>query len=89
MIIFFLVIFLMYLNAQLQKLKDELAKAGLLYFENGAVENWNPDLGIEEQAELLPYDKKWEFPREKLKLGKVFILITRIFIYIDYCLEIN
>ncbi|VVC44268.1 Protein kinase, ATP binding site,Tyrosine-protein kinase, active site,Immunoglobulin [Cinara cedri] len=53
-----------------QKLKQELALAGLLHFENGAVESWNPDLGIEEQAELLPYDKRWEFPRDKLKLGK-------------------
>ncbi|XP_025418891.1 vascular endothelial growth factor receptor 1 isoform X3 [Sipha flava] len=53
-----------------RKLRKELALAGLLYFENGAVESWNPDLGIEEQAELLPYDKRWEFPRDKLKLGK-------------------
>jgi len=46
----------------------------LLNFERGAVESWNPDLGIEAQAELLPYDKRWEFPREKLKLGKEFNL---------------
>jgi FMS-like tyrosine kinase 1 len=25
---------------------------------------------LDEQADLLPYDKKFEFPREKLKLGK-------------------
>ncbi len=25
---------------------------------------------MDEQADLLPYDKKYEFPREKLKLGK-------------------
>ena len=53
----------------MQKLKQELAKAAKLHFENGDVEKWNPDLGIEEQAELLPYDKRWEFPRNKLKLG--------------------
>lgn len=53
-------------------MKKELALAGLLHFENGAVESWNPDLGIEEQAELLPYDKKWEFSREKIKLGNFF-----------------
>lgn len=34
------------------------------------MENLNPDLRVDDQAELLPYDKKWEFPREKLKLGK-------------------
>lgn len=53
-------------------MRKELALAGLLHFENGAVESWNPDLGIEDQAELLPYDKRWEFPRDKLKLGKQF-----------------
>lgn len=25
---------------------------------------------MDDQAELLPYDKKWEFPRQKLKIGK-------------------
>lgn len=30
----------------------------------------NPDLALDEQAELLPYDKKYEFSRDKLKLGK-------------------
>lgn len=61
-------------------MKDELAKAGLSYFEKGAVESLNPDLRIEDQAELLPYDKKWEFPRDKLKLGKVFLIISLTFI---------
>ncbi|XP_057369372.1 vascular endothelial growth factor receptor 1-like isoform X2 [Daphnia carinata] len=26
-------------------------------------------LGLEEQVEILPYDKQWEFPRHRLKLG--------------------
>lgn len=43
---------------------------GLANFEKGAVENINPELGIDDQAELLPYDRKWEFPIEQLKLGK-------------------
>lgn len=30
----------------------------------------NPDLCVGDQAELLPYDNKWEFSREKLKLGR-------------------
>lgn len=49
------------------------------------MESWNPDLGIEEQAELLPYDKRWEFPRDKLKLGKLFkeiVIYFFIFFYI-------
>ncbi|XP_046748827.1 mast/stem cell growth factor receptor Kit-like [Diprion similis] len=48
----------------------ELLDAGLTHFEDGALECLNPDLTVGEQAELLPYDKKWEFPREDLKLGK-------------------
>lgn len=58
----------------------------MLHFENGAVESWNPDLGIEEQAELLPYDKRWEFPRDKLKLGKQFKEIYLSLFYIIYLL---
>lgn len=34
------------------------------------MENINPNLSLDDQAELLPYDKKWEFPIEQLKLGK-------------------
>lgn len=30
----------------------------------------NRDLPLEEQADLLPYDKRWEFPRNRLRLGK-------------------
>ncbi|KAF5286422.1 hypothetical protein FQR65_LT12603 [Abscondita terminalis] len=53
-----------------QELRLELKRAGLANFENGALENLNPELGIDDQAELLPYNRKYEFPREKLKLGK-------------------
>ena len=52
-----------------KKLQRELRIAGLANFEKGAIESLNPDLAIDDQAELLPYDKKWEFPVEKLKLG--------------------
>ncbi|XP_074649974.1 vascular endothelial growth factor receptor 1-like isoform X2 [Tubulanus polymorphus] len=31
----------------------------------------NPDLPIDEQTECLPYDIKWEFPKDKMKLGMV------------------
>ncbi|XP_014471193.1 PREDICTED: vascular endothelial growth factor receptor 1 [Dinoponera quadriceps] len=51
-------------------MKKELMEAGLMHFEEGALECLNPDLTVDDQAELLPYDKKWEFPRERLKLGK-------------------
>ena len=39
-------------------------------FDQGQLELFNPDLPLDEQVELLPYDKRWEFPRERLKLGK-------------------
>lgn len=52
-----------------QKMRKELMEAGLMHFEEGALECLNPDLTVDDQAELLPYDKKWEFPRERLKLG--------------------
>jgi FMS-like tyrosine kinase 1 len=53
----------------LQKLQEELNLAGLANFEKGALENINPELPVDEQADLLPYDRTWEFPREKLILG--------------------
>ncbi|XP_067203643.1 vascular endothelial growth factor receptor 1-like isoform X3 [Linepithema humile] len=53
-----------------KRMKRELMEAGLTHFVEGALECLNPDLTIDDQAELLPYDKKWEFPRERLKLGK-------------------
>lgn len=46
-----------------------MAAAGLLYFKEGVTKSLNPDLGIDEQAELLPYDERFEFPAEKLTLG--------------------
>ncbi|XP_045479289.1 vascular endothelial growth factor receptor 1-like isoform X2 [Harmonia axyridis] len=53
-----------------KKLEKVLMEAGLANFEKGQLENLNPELGIDDQAELLPYDKKWEFPIQNLKLGK-------------------
>ncbi|XP_023247047.1 vascular endothelial growth factor receptor kdr-like, partial [Copidosoma floridanum] len=50
--------------------KKQLLKAGLTNFNNGAVDLINPDLTVNDQAEYLPYDEKWEFPREKLQLGQ-------------------
>jgi FMS-like tyrosine kinase 1 len=55
--------------AGLQKLKEELNLMGLANFEMGALESINPELPVDEQADLLPYDRTWEFPREKLVLG--------------------
>ncbi|XP_064481699.1 vascular endothelial growth factor receptor 1-like isoform X2 [Ornithodoros turicata] len=39
-------------------------------FNKGQIEFFNPDLPLCEQAELLPYDPRWEFPKDRLKLGR-------------------
>ncbi|XP_046462720.1 fibroblast growth factor receptor 4-like [Daphnia pulex] len=37
---------------------------------NGDPNRIDPDVPMEYQTEFLPYDKKWEFPRKRLRLGK-------------------
>lgn len=53
-----------------RRMYEQLRQAGLANFVEGNVESMNPDLPLNEQADLLPYDKRFEFPREKLELGK-------------------
>lgn len=48
----------------------ELTKAELDLFVAGDPTAINPDLGVDDQAELLPYNREYEFPRDKLSLGK-------------------
>lgn len=69
----------------------ELEAAGLAYFETGNFQRLDPSLKLDEQAELLPYDKEKEFSRRKLKIketlsvgsyGKVVKAVaTRIVFY--------
>ncbi|XP_046352612.1 vascular endothelial growth factor receptor 1-like [Haliotis rufescens] len=33
--------------------------------------DYNPDLPIDEQTACLPYDPKWEFPKDRLRLGMI------------------
>lgn len=70
LILIALVIYLCIRVNRERKLLRELKAAGLANFEEGAVEHINPALNLDEQADLLPYDREFEFPREKLKLGK-------------------
>lgn len=42
-------------------------------FINGQITLLDPQRPIQEQTEMLPYDTKWEFPKEQLQLSK-FIL---------------
>lgn len=39
----------------------------------GDPDKMNSDLPLEEQVDLLPYDPKWEFPRNRLVLGSITI----------------
>ncbi|XP_076277206.1 PDGF- and VEGF-receptor related isoform X2 [Lasioglossum baleicum] len=67
------VILIIYFTIKVRRekiMRKELMEAGLTHFEEGAVECLNPEMTVDDQAEFLPYDKKWEFPRERLKLGK-------------------
>ena len=51
-------------------MREQLKEPVLMHFEEGALDCINPELTVNDQAELLPYDRKWEFPRDRLKLGK-------------------
>jgi hypothetical protein len=42
----------------------------------------NRQLSIEEQTEYLPYDKRWEFPRYRLKLGKCLRPLNEIYLHL-------
>ena len=53
-----------------RKLIAEFKAAGLENFEEGNLEFINTDLNLDEQADLLPYDKSFEFPRNKLEFRK-------------------
>ncbi|XP_055641478.1 vascular endothelial growth factor receptor 1 isoform X2 [Toxorhynchites rutilus septentrionalis] len=47
-----------------------MKEAGLANFEEGNLDQMNPEISLDEQADLLPYKSEYEFPKEKLKLGK-------------------
>lgn len=65
-----LVAFLAFKLIKEKKLRKELSEIGLENFVEGAPDSMNPNIPLDEQAELLPYNKIWEFPRESLKFGK-------------------
>ncbi|XP_043065334.1 vascular endothelial growth factor receptor 1 isoform X14 [Drosophila ficusphila] len=54
-----------------QKKNRELEATGFYNFKEGAPERINKDLPLATQALNLPYDENFEFPAEKLKLGKL------------------
>lgn len=50
--------------------RKKFERAGLARFENGYVNGLSPNLALDAQADLLPYNSRYEFPSYKLKLGK-------------------
>ena len=48
----------------------KLTAQELKMFENGDPSGINPEMGVDDQADLLPYNKGFEFPTDKLKFGK-------------------
>lgn len=54
-----------YMLRRLKKHRD------LIYFLDGKPELINPNVPIHEQVDLLPYDRNYEFPKEKLARGKL------------------
>ncbi|KAF2359275.1 Immunoglobulin I-set [Trinorchestia longiramus] len=65
-----IIVFLIYLSIQFkerQKQADELT----LYFEKGDPDKLTPDMGLNEQAALLPIKKSFEFPRSKLEYERL------------------
>lgn len=73
MVISILLLLLIYFIVRVHrknKLIAELKAAGLANFEEGNLEIFDADVNLNEQADLLPYNKKFEFPRGNLTLGK-------------------
>lgn len=66
----FLGVCIVFLLLRIYYYRRELKAAGLENFEEGDIEKINPELPLEDQADLLPYDKSYEFPKEQLKCGK-------------------
>jgi hypothetical protein len=57
----------------LEKKKVENELEQLLNGDPGRID---PDVPMEYQTIFLPYDKEWEFPRKRLRLGLLFFLIS-------------
>lgn len=53
------------------KRKRKFSRYNSFLFKSGQVNLLNPELPIEDQVDLLPYDSRWEFPKDRLKLGRV------------------
>lgn len=50
--------------------KRELEFFSKTLFEQGQMQLYNPEIPLDEQIDLLPYDSRFEFPKERLILGR-------------------
>ena len=50
--------------------RNRHVETGLANFVDGDIKGFNPELALDAQADLLPYDRRYEFPRNKLKFGE-------------------
>lgn len=57
--------------------KRELEFFSKNLFENGQMELFNPEMPLDEQIDLLPYDSRFEFPKERLRLGNLNKIKTK------------
>ncbi|XP_035774080.1 vascular endothelial growth factor receptor 1-like [Anopheles albimanus] len=71
LMIFVLVICVSFLVFFCKKKKEVaiMKAAGLVNFEEGGMNGFNPAVALHEQAELLPYDTDYEFPKERIKFS--------------------
>ena len=53
----------------LNQKKRRVSQEALIRLLKGNIDQLKKQSPIEEQIEFLPYDKRWEFPRNRLKLG--------------------
>jgi hypothetical protein len=54
---------------RLNQKKRRVSQEALIRLLKGNIDQIKKQSPIEEQIEFLPYDKRWEFPRNRLKLG--------------------
>lgn len=91
-----LVIILVFHVRKERRYKREMQSIKDLLVPQGNLIQLNPNCTIDEQASCLPYDPKWEVPREYIKFGKrlspfVHVLLGGVsyfilLIYISYYL---
>jgi hypothetical protein len=55
--------------------KRQVSQDALIRSLSGNADQINNQTPIEDQVEFLPYDRRWEFPRHRLKLGSFLFSI--------------